>query len=313
MAPPASVAVIIAAYNAAETLDQALASALAEPEVAEVCVVDDRSSDATATTAEAWAARDTRVRVIRQPVNAGPSAARNVAIAATTANWIAILDADDFFLPGRLARMLAHGGDADFVADTLIRSTSRTPPPLPAAATAEPRALSFCAFIRGNSSKPDDGLDLGFLKPIFRRAFVNQHGLRYVETMRLGEDYEFYARALALGARFLVCGPAGYISVEREGSLSKDHSAEDLRLLRDCDDGLRRIRPLSRDEDDALRRHWGIVDCRLQWRQLISAVKARNVRAALATFHSMRAAVYLSIRLAEQVWERGAAAALRRR
>lgn len=305
-------AVIVAAYNAGATLDRAVESALAQPEVVELCIVDDGSGDDTAAKAEAWARRDARVVVRALQENVGPAAARNAAIAATTAPWIVLLDADDYLLPGRLGALLGLAGDADFIADGLIRMREGERPPRPALERLCPRPLSFAAFVGGNLGRAGGPLDLGFLKPAFRRAFLNAKALRYREELRLGEDYEFYARALALGARFLVCPPAGYVSVEREGSLSRAHSIADLQRLRDCDDALAALRPLSREEKSALARHWTSVDCRLQWRRLIDAVKARDPAAAIATFHTPAAATYLAARLAEQIWLRGAASASRR-
>lgn len=303
--PDTATALLIAAYNAAATLDRAVASALAQPETAEVCIVDDASTDATVTLAAAWVERDSRVRLVQQRVNAGPSAARNAAIAATRSPWLAILDADDYLLPGRLAALHAHTADADFVADTLQRCSEEAPPLAPAASFA-PSPLRFEAFVLGNLGALKGPLDLGFLKPLMRRQFLDQHGLRYQTHMRLGEDYELYARALALGARFLVGGEAGYASVERAGSLSKDHSETDLQRLRDCDDAIASVRLFTEAERRALKRHWSSVDCRLQWRRLISAVKARDAAAALSTFHTPAAALYLTSRLGEQAWLRSA-------
>jgi succinoglycan biosynthesis protein ExoU len=300
-------AIVIAAFNAEATLDRALRSALEQPETAEVCVVDDGSSDGTAALARAWANRDPRVLFRAMPANAGPAAARNLAIAETRAPWIAVLDADDYLLEGRMSLLHRRAAEADFVADALLRVTEGQAPGS-AADRFEPRPLGFAEFVSGNLGAARGPLDLGFLKPMFRRAFIDAHGLRYNEDMRLGEDYEFYARALALGARFLVGGAAGYVSVERASSLSKDHSETDLRRLRDCDGPLGRLRPLSPTELRALRRHWNSVDCRLQWRRLISAVKARDPAAALSTFHSPQTAAFLTARLAEQAWLRGAAA-----
>jgi succinoglycan biosynthesis protein ExoU len=299
--------VIVAAYNAEATLDRAVASALAQPETASVCIIDDASVDNTVGLAEAWAGSDPRVMVLRQATNGGPGAARNRGLAATGAPWIAILDADDVLLEGRLARMLAHSGDADFVADTLIRTTD--PNATPALSdVGPPQTLTFADFVLGNLGALNGPLDLGFLKPVFRRSFIELHQLRYQPQMRLGEDYELYARALALGARFLVLGQAGYLSVEHAGSLSKDHSETDLQRLRDCDLGLQRLRAFTPGEARALRRHWTSVDCRLQWRRLISAVKTGSVGAALSTFHTPDAALFLAARLSEQAWLRSIAA-----
>ncbi len=309
MTDPASrTAVLIAAYNAEASLDRAVASVLAAPETAEVCIVDDASRDATAAIAKRWAAQDSRVAAITLAQNQGPAAARNRAIEATRAPWITILDADDYMLPGRLTLLHGHAAQADFVADALIRVPDGAPAPASVDAEFAPAPLSFEDFVSGNSGKPGRPLDLGFLKPMFRRAFIDRHAIRYREDMRLGEDYEFYARALLLNARFLLGGPAGYISIERKGSLSKHHGARELQALRDCDNALARVRALEPGERRALDQHWHGVDCRLQWAALVDAVKARDLRAALATFHTPQAAWFLAQRLGEQVWVRGRAA-----
>lgn len=298
------IAVVIAAYNASASIERAVRSALAQPETAEVCVVDDASTDSTFAVAERLSQQDGRVAVLRQARNSGPAAARNSAIAATHAPWIAILDADDYLAPGRFAALLAHGDDADFIADAVIRAPQGAPAPAFTPRPQERQTIRFEDFVLGNLGALKGPLDLGFVKPVFRRSFLEQHALRYRSEMRLGEDYQFYAHALALGARFVMTDPAGYISVDREGSLSRQHGERDLELLRDCDAGLATIRQLSANERRAIDRHFASVDCRLQWRRLISAVKARNASAALSTFTSPHSALYLAARLTEQAWAR---------
>jgi succinoglycan biosynthesis protein ExoU len=300
------IAVVIAAYNAERTLERAIASALAQPETAEVCVVDDASRDGTAAAAQSYAARDPRVTLIRRSINQGPSPARNAAVAATRSPWIAILDADDYLQPGRFATLMKSAADADFIADSLVRVVEGQTPPA-AEQPFAPKKLNFEEFVTGNLGAQTGALDLGFLKPVFRRSFLDQHNIRYREDMRMGEDYELYARVLLLGARFLLGGAAGYISVERDGSLSKAHSEGDLEKLRDCDRALRAVRPLSAAEDRALKRRWTSLDCRLQWRRLISAVKTRDFGAAANTFHTPDSAIYLAGKLGEQAWLRGTA------
>jgi len=307
MSSEGQIAVVIAAYNAGATLERAIGSALAQPQTAEVCVVDDASLDATLALAQAWSVRDGRVCTYGSTVNGGPGAARNLAIANSRAPWIAVIDADDYILPGRFATLLGAAGEADFVADALIRTPQGVEPDVSLQAF-QAETLSFEAFVLGNLGRSRGPLDLGFLKPLMRRTFLEAHGLRYQSALRLGEDYEFYARALALGARFLVGNPAGYVSIERPGSLSKDHSERDLELLRDCDRALAQIRTLTAAESRALARHWASVDCRLQWRRLISAVKANDLGAALSTFRTPETAIYLAGKLSEQVWRRSTSA-----
>ena len=129
-----SVSVVITARDAAATIGDAVRSALAEPEAAEVIVVDDASRDATTAAAEAAAGGDGRLKVIRCAVNVGPAAARNRALEAAAGAFVAVLDADDFLLPGRFARLLAVPG-WDMVADNILFvAESASPaalPPLP--------------------------------------------------------------------------------------------------------------------------------------------------------------------------------------
>src|SRR5689334_10135830 len=95
--------VIIPAYNAVETLGRAIDSALAQSlPPHEVVVVDDGSRDATAELAERYGPP---VRVIRQS-NAGPGAARNRGVQATSSPWVAFLDADDEWLPKKMETQL---------------------------------------------------------------------------------------------------------------------------------------------------------------------------------------------------------------
>jgi len=95
--------VLIPCWNAAATIEAALVSVLEARSVAlEVVVVDDASTDGSAQIVEAVAARDPRVVLVRQPGNAGVSAARNRGLEVVRGEWLAFLDADDRWLPGGL-------------------------------------------------------------------------------------------------------------------------------------------------------------------------------------------------------------------
>jgi len=96
------ISVVVPAHNAALFLAAAVASVREqEPAVAEIIVVDDGSTDATAAVASGLG-----VTLIHQ-ANQGPAAARNAGVAAATGTWIAFLDADDTWVEGKLARQLA--------------------------------------------------------------------------------------------------------------------------------------------------------------------------------------------------------------
>ncbi len=286
--PSRSVCVLIAACNAQATVARAIASALREAEVSEVFVIDDASGDRTL--AEAAAADDGsgRLSILRQHTNGGPAAARNRAIDACTSQWVGVLDADDFFEPGRIAALLNHAGEAEMIADNMWQVAEHDPQG--ARRSLLPTDIStlkvnFSEFVLSNvSDSRIQRAELGFIKPLMNKSFLDRHGIRYREHMRLGEDFELYARALALGARLVVLPQPGYVSVVRTDSLSSRHSEADLLSLRDCNHDLGRLAGLSKADRHALRQHFLSVDCRLQWRLLIQAVKSGHAAAALLTF-----------------------------
>ena len=107
--------VVIPAFNSAATLARAIESVLAQSWPAdEIIVVDDGSSDGSAAIAGRFGAP---VRLIRQK-NSGVSVARNAGAAAARGDWLAFLDADDWYAPDRLrlhAEWIAQDSALDFL------------------------------------------------------------------------------------------------------------------------------------------------------------------------------------------------------
>ena len=100
------VSVIIPAYNAAAAIAETIASAQEQTyQDLEILVVDDGSTDDTAAIVEEIAARDTRVRLLRQS-NQGVASARNFAIRESRGSLVAPLDADDLWHPEKIARQV---------------------------------------------------------------------------------------------------------------------------------------------------------------------------------------------------------------
>ena len=97
------VSTIIPAYNAESTIAEAIDSALSQScQSHEVIVVNDGSNDSTA---EILATYGNRIHVISQS-NGGVAKARNAGIAVSRAKYLAFLDADDRWLPGKLSAMV---------------------------------------------------------------------------------------------------------------------------------------------------------------------------------------------------------------
>lgn len=131
-----SVGVVIPAYNAERFLAPAIESVLRQTVYpAAIVVVDDGSTDGTEAVVRRFASR---VACLRQP-NAGVAAARNRGAARLGTEWIAFLDADDVWMPDKLARQLAAARDADVAAVlcgvALIDAQDRRLPPPPRVVT----------------------------------------------------------------------------------------------------------------------------------------------------------------------------------
>lgn len=288
------VAVIIAAFNAGDTIARAIRSALAEDRVQEVIVVDDCSRDDTHAKARQSDDGTGRLTVIGLDNNKGPSTARNVALEQSHALHFCVLDADDYFLPGRMTRLLASSGsDWDMLADDLILvSGGISNQDLAGLCQDKPTdagLLDLPTFVAGNISRPGHSRrELGFLKPIVRRAFVEAHALRYEETLRLGEDFAFYVSALIAGARFRLVGPCGYVAVERSSSLSARHSGADLQGLVDFDDRvLARGVGLTEDARRALAAHRRATARKVDHMAILDRRRDRGRLAALAMLARM--------------------------
>lgn len=104
-----SVSVIIPCYNCARTLPSSIESVLAQEDIqAQIILIDDGSSDDTPMLIRAFHAQyPDRILFASQP-SKGPAAARNLAIGMASTDYIAFLDSDDMWTPGKLREQIAY-------------------------------------------------------------------------------------------------------------------------------------------------------------------------------------------------------------
>lgn len=91
------VSIVLPVYNAEDYLDKCIGSLVGQTyQNIEIILVDDKSPDASPRICDAWAEKDSRVRVIHQEKNGGQSVARNTGMDHAAGDYIAFFDSDDF-------------------------------------------------------------------------------------------------------------------------------------------------------------------------------------------------------------------------
>jgi glycosyltransferase involved in cell wall biosynthesis len=227
------VSVVMPAWNAARTIGAAMASVLSQslPDL-ELVICDDASSDATVRVAESIA--DGRVRVLRQERNGGPGAARDRAIDVARGQWIAVIDADDAWLPDRLERLLAAaGGDECMVFDDLMVCHDA-----PGSAMVPWRRLHGTRAFGGSGAQARDVAVADYvrserllIKPLIPSRRIRDGGLRH-SARRFGEDAEYFL-GLAVGGLQLRYLPEPLYRY-RVTPASATAEARDPALMRQC-------------------------------------------------------------------------------
>ncbi len=182
----AQVSIITPAFAAAECLPQAVASVLTQgfPDW-EMLIVSDDGADYRAHLAQ-HGLRDERLRFLGSPAHgSGPNAARNVGLAAAKGRFIAPLDADDVYYPGRLERLVPLAAEHGMAGDNLHVVEQCSGRRLQTVLPLDPRVQflrleDFCRF-----SVP--------LLFVFHRSVI---GAGWDEDVGFGEDTLFNLRAL---------------------------------------------------------------------------------------------------------------------
>lgn len=280
------VSFVIAAYNAEATLRRAIDSALAQHGVTvEVIVVDDCSSDATLALARSYA--DRRVRVLALQANRGPGGARNAGLDAARGRWVAVLDSDDAVMPGRSVAMItrAERSGAQMAVDNIevIREDGAQPEVMFAREYLENLAeLSLADFIGGNVVF-ETTFNFGYMKPIFMASYLREHGLRYDEELRIGEDYILLASALAMGGRCTVEPAVGYAYHVRSGSISRVLQHHHVEAMQRADAAFAASNLLDHDAQKAFTRRARSLRQAATFLSLVEHIKQRSPFKAMRT------------------------------
>lgn len=188
------VSVVLPVYNRGRLVGEAIQSILNQTfQDLELIVVDDGSTDNTPAVLGAF--DDSRLRIVRMPVNLGAASARDVGIACAKGNYIATMDSDDVALPHRLALqvdyMQQNPGVTVLATDAIkVYSGRRMRMDYP---ETDGAIKAMLLWVDGAMIHPTT---------LIRRQFLLDHGVRYYAKFRTDEDHCLYAEAMVQGARF---------------------------------------------------------------------------------------------------------------
>lgn len=242
------ISVVIPTYQCSQYIRQAINSVLAQTyptRLLEIIVVDDGSTD---NTAELLRPYGDQIRYAYQ-TNRGEAAARNVGIRSSHGEFVAFLDADDYWLPDRLSVMTKMLGEdidrmvtTDFLLD-VAGSVADTPyyqqNGLRWVFNLEPSeqmkvAVEKCFLLTSLMMVPRD---------VFQRLGM------FDESLRFGEDWDMWLRCLAANQRTVfVPEPYAVYRSLRQGSITA--------TMDGYTKAIDRVRVLSRYRRFVSKEHW---------------------------------------------------------
>ena len=224
---PPKVTVVMPAWNAERTIKLAVESVLEQTfRDFELVVCDDASQDGTLKILSSFT--DSRLCVVHNDTNLGVGAARDRAIAEARGQWLAVIDADDAWLPNRLERLVAVAGARSnvMVFDDIIDCHD------------SPEGLVQWRRIRGKRAFGADGKNpvrVAFqnyirqrrllIKPLFPAQAVSDVGLHH-SVCRFGEDNEYFLRLIEEGLQLVYVPEAMYLYRITPGSMSANPQHE---------------------------------------------------------------------------------------
>ncbi|MBC9716280.1 glycosyltransferase family 2 protein [Streptomyces sp. TRM66268-LWL] len=152
----------------------------------EIVAVDDGSTDGTGAYLDEFAAASPiPTRVIHQENSGGPSGPRNVGLAEARGRYVFFLDADDYFGPEALERMVAMGdrNGTDVVLGKVVGVNRGAP-----------KSMWRRSLDRTDVFSSNIKFTLSAQK-LFRRELLVRHGMRFDESLKTGEDALFTMEA----------------------------------------------------------------------------------------------------------------------
>lgn len=220
------ISVIIPCFNGEDCIADAVQSVLAQSHATLQCIIiDDRSTDRSASIIADLAARDRRVTPIYLSKNRGAAGARNAGLSVAQGEWITFLDADDLYYEHRLSKLLsvARSTDAEIAYDNLAIADYPSMTPKYVAFANLPKRVSLLSsedYLR-RSIGLNGSLSSGYIKPIISSALLRRTDIEFDVRFRSGEDFLFYSQLIIEARSVAATSEATYLYRRRAGSLTQ--------------------------------------------------------------------------------------------
>lgn len=205
--------VIVPVYNTAPWLARCLDSICSQSyQNLEILCINDGSTDNSAGILAEYAARDARIKVFTQE-NAGLSAARNTGLEHATGEWVTGVDSDDYLELDAFERAVACVADeVDVVAFGVVKKW-----------TGDVHKTMIFQQFESNQVLPvtvdlAERIHVCFWNKLWRRAIVQEHGIRFPHGL-VHEDDAFFYLFLPHARKIALCDCIGYNYMQREGSI----------------------------------------------------------------------------------------------
>lgn len=201
-----NISVIIPIFNASTFIEKAVQSCLQFPEVKEILLVEDGSTDRSLEVCKKLAQQFSVIKILTHPnnENRGVSASRNFGMDCATQEFITFLDADDYWLPNRFDAEREYFKNekiegvfgaigVEFVTEAgkkkyleVINDTGLT--------TVHHAAEGMDVFNGLIQINPNFGTFFSLIATTLRKSALDHHNLRLNETLRMHEDKDFIVK-----------------------------------------------------------------------------------------------------------------------
>lgn len=212
------ISIILPIYNAEQYLRRCLDSILAQSYTDfELLLIDDGSKDSSGAICDAYAVKDSRVRVFHKE-NGGVSSARNLGLDNALGEYITFCDADDYVTPDWLAaysEAIANNVDLAIQGYYAIdgdNTVEKNLSPCQGDTIEAKRQLITSLMFQGM---------YGYLwVKLFRRAIIEEHVIRFDTQSTFREDEQFFSRCLEYTSSFIYTDRVGYYYIVPPASKS---------------------------------------------------------------------------------------------